>query len=96
MRHIRIALTAAAACLLPIATPALAELGHADGCARCGGAYYSPYGYYGFEGVPAVGQEISIPPAATALVLPAPAPVSDCDAALYGARHELRVTTCRL
>jgi hypothetical protein len=93
MRYLRIALTAAAACLLPVATPALAELGHADGCARCGGVHYTRYGSYGFEGVPAVGHEIGIPLTATAL---APAPVSSCDASLYGARHELVVTMCRL
>ena len=97
MRRLRIALTAAAAAwLLPVATPALAELGHASGCARCGGVHYTRYGNYGFEGVPAVGQEIGIPLAATALVPLGPAPVSRCDATLYGARHQLLVTMCRL
>jgi hypothetical protein len=97
MRCIRIALTAAvAACLPLLATPALAELGHAADCARCGGAYYTPYGDYGLEGVPAFEPETSIPPAATALVPAAPAPVSRCEATLYGARHQLRLSMCRL
>jgi hypothetical protein len=103
MRYVRIALmSAAAACLLPFATPALAELGHSPGCDRCGGAYYepytynTPYGYYGVERVPAVGQPMSIPPMATALVSPAPAPVSNCHATLYGARHQFYLTMCRL
>ena len=100
MRNLRIALiAAAAACLLPIATPALAELGHPSACTRCGGAYhtpyaYTPYGYYGLEGVPAVRRQMSIPPMPTALVPPAVAPVSNCRAALYGARHELNLTMC--
>ena len=36
MRYTRIALlSAAATCLLPFATPAIAELGHPSGCANC-------------------------------------------------------------
>ena len=95
MRYVRIALMAtAAACLLPIATPALAELGHPAGCARCGPVRHTAAGFYGYEGVPAVGQQMSIPPAATALVPPGPAPVSSCHATLYGARHQLNMTMC--
>ena len=94
MRYVRIALMAtAAACLLPIATPALAELGHPDGCGRCE-VQYTAGGFYGYQGVPVVGRQISIPPAATALLAPGPAPVSDCHLTLYGARHQFYMTMC--
>jgi hypothetical protein len=37
MKFARIALlSVAASCLLPFATPAIAELGHPSGCAQCG------------------------------------------------------------
>ena len=36
MRYIRLTLlSAAATCVLPFATPAIAELGHPSGCANC-------------------------------------------------------------
>ena len=96
MRYVRITLMAtAAACLLPIATPALAELGHPAGCGRCG-VQYKARGFYGYEGVPVVVQQMSIPPAATAFVPPGPAPVSNCQLTLYGARHQLYITMCGL
>lgn len=74
MRYARTALlSAAATCLLALATPAIAqvssvELGHPSGCARCGGAYSTalPQNY---EGVPVIGPVlgIGVPPAAVAL-----------------------------
>lgn len=96
MRNVRLALVAAAACFLPFATPALAELGHPAGCDRCGGAYYTPRGYYPSEGIPAAELGLGIPPAATALVPSAPAPSSGCFATHYGADHQIYLTNCGL
>lgn len=96
MTNICTALVAAAGCFLPFVTPALAELGPPTGCDRCGGAYYTPRGYYGFEGVPAAELRSGIPPAATALAPSAPAPSSGCSATHYGADHKIYLTACRL
>jgi hypothetical protein len=73
MRYARTALlSAAATCLLALATPAIAqELGHPSGCARCGGSVYStaPTQGYDYVGVPVIGPVlgIGIPPEAAAL-----------------------------
>jgi hypothetical protein len=73
MRYARATLlSAAATCLLALATPAIAqELGHPSGCARCGGSVYStaPTQNYEYGGVPVIGPVlgIGIPPAAAAL-----------------------------
>jgi hypothetical protein len=73
MRYARTALlSAAATCLLALATPAIAqELGHPSGCARCGGSVHStvPTQGYDYVGVPVIGPVlgIGIPPAAAAL-----------------------------
>jgi hypothetical protein len=73
MRYARTAfLSAAATCLLALATPAIAqELGHPTGCARCGGGVYStaPTQNYEYGGVPVIGPVlgIGVSPAAAAL-----------------------------
>ena len=73
-RHVRITLiSAAASCLLPFATPAIAELGHPTGCLSCPpvevpgpdqGAYP--------EGAPATGPALNtaFPPQTTPLESP--------------------------
>jgi hypothetical protein len=73
MRYARTAfLSAAATCLLALATPAIAqELGHPTGCARCGGGVYitAPTQNYEYGGVPVIGPVlgIGVPPTAAAL-----------------------------
>ena len=74
MRHARTAiLSAAATCLLALATPAIAqvssfELGHPTGCAQCGGAYSTVIPQnYDFGGVPVIGPVLGVPSAAVAL-----------------------------
>ena len=43
MRYVRLTLlSAAATCVLPFATPAMAELGHPSGCANCPPIEISP------------------------------------------------------
>ena len=56
MKNTRIAvLSAAAACLLPFATPAIAELGHPSGCASCEPVEVTaPTGGYYQEGAPLI------------------------------------------
>jgi hypothetical protein len=76
MRYARTALlSAAATCLLALATPAIAqvssaELGHPSGCARCGAIYStSPTENFDYEGIPVIGPVlgIGVPPTAAAL-----------------------------
>jgi hypothetical protein len=76
MRYARTAvLSAAATCLLALATPAIAqmssaELGPPSGCARCGAVYSTaPNQNYDYGGVPVIGPAlgIGVPPAASAL-----------------------------
>ena len=68
MRYTRIALLAAATCLVPFATPAIAELGHPSGCASCEPVEVTGP-TQGYEGGPVIGPLLSIdvPPGATAL-----------------------------
>jgi hypothetical protein len=76
MRYARTALlSAAATCLLALATPAIAqvssaELGHPTGCARCSAVYSTaPTQNYDYGGIPVIGPVlgIGVPPAAVAL-----------------------------
>lgn len=70
MRFTRIALLSAATCLLPFATPAIAELGHPSGCASCEPVEVAgPTQGYDPEGGPGVGPLLNrgVPPGATAL-----------------------------
>jgi hypothetical protein len=71
MRYARIALlSAAATCLLPFATPAIAEMGHPTGCAQCAPVDLAgPTQGYGYEGVPVIGPALRMgfPFGATAL-----------------------------
>jgi hypothetical protein len=71
MRNTSIALLAAAAtCLLPFATPAIAELGHPSGCASCAPVEVSgPSQNYDHEAAPVIGPFLrtGVPPGATAL-----------------------------
>ena len=72
MRYTRIALLSAVATflLLPLATPAVAELGHPSGCFMCNPVdVTSPTQDYYREGGPAIGPELRLgfPPRATAL-----------------------------
>src|SRR5271169_3726121 len=72
MRYARIALLSAVATflLLPLATPAVAELGHPSGCFMCNPVdVTSPTQDYYREGGPAIGPELRLgfPPGATAL-----------------------------
>ena len=74
MRYARTALVSAAAtCLLALATPAIAqvssvELGHPSGCAQCGGAYPTALPQnYDFGGVPMIGPVLGVPSSAVAL-----------------------------
>jgi hypothetical protein len=64
-------LSAAATCLLALATPAIArELGHPTGCARCGAVYSTaPTENYDYGGIPVIGPVlgIGVSPAAAAL-----------------------------
>lgn len=53
MRYTRIALLSAATCLLPFATPAIAELGHPSGCLSCAPVEVSgPTQSYDYERAP--------------------------------------------
>ena len=66
MRYVRIALLSAAACLLPFATPAIAELGHPSGCVSCPPVEVTGPTEDSFhEGAPALNR--GFPPGATAL-----------------------------
>jgi hypothetical protein len=76
MRYARTALlSAAATCLLALATPASAqmnsaEFGHPSGCARCGVVYSTaPTQSYDYGSVPVIGPVlgIGVPPTAAAL-----------------------------
>jgi hypothetical protein len=71
MKSIRAALlSAAATCLAPFATPAIAELGHPSGCASCAPVEVTgPTPGYDHEGGSVIGPLLSIgvPPKATAL-----------------------------
>ena len=76
MRYARTAvLSAAATCLLALATPAIAqvssaELGHPTGCARCSAVYTTaPTQNYDYGGIPVIGPVlgIGVPPTASAL-----------------------------
>ena len=71
MRYVRIALlSAAAACLLPFATPAVAELGHPTGCVSCPPVEVpGPTEDSFHEGARAIGPALNMafPPGATAL-----------------------------
>ena len=83
MTYARIALlSAAATCLLPFATPAiaqvsLAELGHPSGCLQCAPVTINSWGSYSYRGVPLIGPELElgVPPGAAALA-PEPGVVS--------------------
>ena len=71
MKYARIALfSAAATCLLPFATPAIAEVGYPSGCARCGpvNVVAPSQGYYQ-AGIPVLGPllEMGVPAGAVAL-----------------------------
>jgi hypothetical protein len=56
MRHTRIALLAAATCLLAFATPSIAELGHPSGCLSCEPVEVpGPGPDYDHEGAPVTG-----------------------------------------
>jgi hypothetical protein len=71
MRYARVALlSAVASFLLPLATPAVAELGHPSGCFMCSPTEVTaPTQDYYREGGPAIGPELRMgfPPGATAL-----------------------------
>jgi hypothetical protein len=71
VRYARIALlSAAATCLVPFATPAIAELGHPSGCASCEPVEVAgPTQGYVYEAGSVIGPLLSIgvPPGATAL-----------------------------
>jgi hypothetical protein len=71
MRHMCTALlSVAATCLLPIATPAIAELGHPSGCLSCAPVEVSgPTPDYDYQGAPVSEPLLGIgnPPAARAL-----------------------------
>lgn len=76
MRHVRTALlSAAATCLLALATPAIApvssaELAHPSGCARCVAVYSTaPNQNYDYQGIPVIGPAsgFGVPPTAAAL-----------------------------
>jgi hypothetical protein len=70
MSYVRMAiLSAAAICLLPFATPAIAELGHPSGCVGCPPVEVSgPTQGPEQEGAPAIGPMLNMgfPPGATA------------------------------
>jgi hypothetical protein len=102
MRYARIALlSAAAACLLPFATPAIAqvgftELGHPTGCANCGPVTIHPWGT---QGRPVVEPELRIgfPPGAVALVPAVPPVAGGCQVQTWnvpGSYNPGRVATC--
>jgi hypothetical protein len=90
MRYARATLlSAAATCLLALATPAIAqELGHPSGCARCGGSVYStaPTQNYEYGGIPMIGPVLGmgVSPAAAAL---APETRVAATARIHHARH---------
>ncbi len=71
MRYTSFALlSAAATCLLPFATPAIAELGHPSGCVSCAPVEVTgPTQRYDHEGAPVGWPLLStgVPPGATAL-----------------------------
>jgi hypothetical protein len=71
VRYARIALlSVAATCLVPFATPAIAELGHPSGCASCEPVEVAgPTQAYDYEAGSVIGPLLSIgvPPGATAL-----------------------------
>jgi hypothetical protein len=62
MRYARIALVSAAACLLSVATPAIAGLGHPTGCVSCPPIEIpSPTEDSSHEGAPAIGPVLTLP-----------------------------------
>jgi hypothetical protein len=70
MRYVRLTLlSAAATCVLPFATPAMAELGHPSGCANCPPIEISPPPQGSDREGATIGSMLGIgfPPAATAL-----------------------------
>jgi hypothetical protein len=76
MRYARTALlSAAATCLLALATPAIAqmnstEFGHPSGCARCGVVYSTaPTQNYDYGSVPVIGPVLGIGVSPTAAAL---------------------------
>jgi hypothetical protein len=92
MRYARIAvLSAAATCLLPFATPAIAELRHPTGCAQCAPIdATAPTQGYAYEGVPIIGPALGmdLPLGATALApvtsVGGPARANECRVEVWG------------